>query len=134
MMESTGELEVADRGGNVRVLRFNRPERLNALSDEIRERMSRAVVDAEQGGTIRVLVLEGVGRAFSVGADLKNPTVHASESISDSIKMFIPGNDIIPGSRLPMIAAVHGYCCGGGWEAAPSCDALLCTADAQLWG
>lgn len=128
------ELLVEDTDEGIRFLTLNRPERLNALSRGINEGIAQAFTDAERRGDIRVLVLRGAGdRAFSVGADLKEPTTHASENVADAIEMFLPGRDIIPPCRLPVIASVHGYCCGAGFEIALACDILVCSEAALFW-
>jgi enoyl-CoA hydratase len=126
-------LIVEDIADSIRVITLNRPERLNALSRAMVAGLERAFADADQGGRIRVIVLRGAGRAFSVGADLREPTTHATESVADALEMFLPGRDILPTCRLPIIASVHGYCCGAGFEIALACDMLVCSESAQFW-
>lgn len=136
LANSTGtDLLVKDLEGGVRLLSFNRPESHNAFNKGIRDGMRDAIGSAERDG-VRVFVITGAGdRAFSVGADLKDSSTHASEDVSDSIEMFIPtpGRDVMPRTRLPVIAAVHGYCCGAGWELALAADILLCSESAAFW-
>ncbi|MCK9517454.1 MAG: enoyl-CoA hydratase/isomerase family protein [Dehalococcoidia bacterium] len=121
-----------DLPSGVRTLALNRPERLNALSREINAGIREGFETAERDG-IRCIVIHGEGRAFSVGADLKESTTHSAEGIADALDMFYPGKDIAPSCRVPVIAAVHGYCCGGGWELALAADICVATEDARFW-
>ncbi len=127
-----GALLSTDLPSGVRVLTLNRPERLNALSREINAGIREGFATAERDG-IRCIVIQSEGRAFSVGADLKEPTTHSAEGIADALDMFYPGQDIAPPCRVPVIAAVHGYCCGGGWELALAADICVASEDARFW-
>ncbi|MGE5596686.1 MAG: enoyl-CoA hydratase/isomerase family protein [Hyphomicrobiales bacterium] len=126
------ELLAEDVGGGVRVLTLNRPDRLNALSPGIGQGIREAFETVLDGG-VRCIVIQGAGRSFSVGADLKEPATHSADSIADGLDMFFPGKDIAPACRVPVIAAVHGYCCGGGWELALAADICVATADSRFW-
>src|SRR6185437_7603126 len=109
IVQLSPELLVEDTAEGVRIVTMNRPERLNALSPGMRAGMRAAYADAEQGGRIHAIVLRGAGkRAFSIGADLKEPKTHASEDIGQSFSMFVTVEVIMPECRLPVIAAVHG--------------------------
>ncbi|MCC7366553.1 MAG: enoyl-CoA hydratase/isomerase family protein [Dehalococcoidia bacterium] len=127
------DLLTRDLPSGVRILTFNRPERFNALSPDINAGI-RAAFDSVEDDGIRCIVFRGEGpRAFSVGADLKVETTHAADAVPDATDMFFPGKDIMPPCRVPVIAAVHGYCCGGGWELALAADICIATEDAEFW-
>lgn len=126
------ELLSQDLAGGVRLLTLNRPERLNALSRGINLGLRHAFETAATDG-IRCVLLQGSGRAFSVGADLKEATTHATDSLRDGLDMFFPGKDIAPACPVPVISAVHGFCCGGGWELALAADICVATANARFW-
>ena len=73
---------------NVAVVTMNRPERLNAMGVEGGRENQLALQQAEDDPEIRAVILTGAGRAFSVGADLKDQRTHASESAVESLSMF----------------------------------------------
>jgi enoyl-CoA hydratase len=69
-----------ERKGAVALISFNRPERLNAWSPDLAAALLARLREAEADESVRGVVLTGVGRAFSAGADLKNPKTHTVES------------------------------------------------------
>lgn len=132
----TSDILVEDIGDGVRRIELNRPDRHNATSRAMRLGLNAAIEDAERGKDVRVLLITGAGeKSYSVGADLKDSGTHSSEDVGDSMGMFIPSpnQDAIPRTRLPIISAVHGYCCGAGFEMALASDIVLCSETAQFW-
>jgi enoyl-CoA hydratase/carnithine racemase len=80
---------------------------------------------------VRVVVLRGKGeRAFSAGADIAGFVGGGSDS--DRPGGIQPAADLIESVRVPVIAAIHGYCLGGGLEIALACDFRIAHRDAQL--
>ena len=76
-MASAEDAVVSERKGSVALISFNRPERLNAWSPDISAGLLQCLREAEEDEAVRGVVLTGVGRAFSAGADLKNPATHS---------------------------------------------------------
>jgi enoyl-CoA hydratase/carnithine racemase len=77
----------------------------------------------------RVVVLRGRGeRAFSAGADISGFTGSEGESAGEVQRLA----DLIEAAPVPVIAAIHGYCLGGGLELALACDLRIAQVDAQL--
>ncbi|MCB0832316.1 MAG: enoyl-CoA hydratase/isomerase family protein [Bacteroidetes bacterium] len=123
-----------ERNSPVFHIRFNRPERLNAVNQDLYKEFLAAMDAAEQDETIRVVVLAGEGRAFCVGADLKD---HAQGKRSDKEKEAYTKLEQrvclrIQQSAKPFIAAVHGYALGAGAEIALACDFVVMTESAQI--
>jgi enoyl-CoA hydratase / 3-hydroxyacyl-CoA dehydrogenase len=99
---------------------------LNVIGTEIAGVLDRAL--DEIGDETRVLVLRGVGdRAFSAGADISG--FRASDGGARGLQQLA---DRIEAAPVPVIAAIHGYCLGGGLELALGCDLRIATRDAQL--
>ena len=83
------------------------------------------------GDDVRAVVLRGRGeRAFSAGADITGFVGGASEG--DRPAGIQPVADLIEAAPVPVVAAIHGYCLGGGLEIALACDFRIATHDAQL--
>jgi len=99
---------------------------VNAINDEVRARIREALEDPGEG--TRVLVLRGRGeRAFSAGADIS-----AFKSSEGGARAIQETADLIEAAPLPVVAAIHGYCVGGGLEIALGCDLRVAHVDAQL--
>ena len=108
---------------------LNRPEALNAINRAVRDGLDRAWSDFAADPGARVAVLSGAGgRAFSAGADLKERTV-TDQGPAEIRWAHGPRERTI---RKPIIAAIDGYCFGGGFELALSCDIRITTPRAQF--
>lgn len=110
------------------------PEKMNALGDEILLEMQHALDAVEANPEIRALVITGSGRAFSSGFDL-SPREKPFTTVQDWREHARLGNETflkIWRSRLPVVAAVNGFCLGGGCELSMVCDFTLAADDAQF--
>lgn len=133
-MGVSGELIVREEvlPGVVR-LRFNRPDKLNALSLPMLRSFERQLDEIAVDTTTRVVVLDGAGdRAFVAGADIEEYRGgrHAEFSAYqfESRRIF----DKLEALSKPTIASVRGYALGGGFELVLCCDILLCSHKAQF--
>ena len=123
--------------GPVRRLTLNRPDRLNALSGELVERLSEAVAEAAGDGDVRVVVLRGAGRAFCAGYDLKEEAEHEAEHGPLDVAAWREelAHDVLRMLELfdcpkPIVAEVHGYCLAGGCDLMMMCDLAVASDDA----
>jgi enoyl-CoA hydratase len=124
------EIVQSERHGAVALLRLNRPEALNALSDEVLTALCVALDAVEESEDVRCVALCGAGRAFAAGAD-----VAALRGLSPAEVLGGARGERwqrLRSSRLPVIAAVHGWCLGGGCELALTCDIVLAAEDARF--
>jgi enoyl-CoA hydratase len=125
------ELVVSERDGAVAAVTMNRPERLNALNDELIAGVVTALEEADRDPEIRAIVLTGSEKAFAAGADIgQMSTATATEMYEarERIEMW----DRIRAVRTPIVAAVSGYCLGGGNELALACDLIVSSPSAQF--
>jgi len=125
------ELVLTEREGAIAVVLLNRPEALNALSDALMEELVDALQELDRDDSVRAIVLGGSERAFAAGADI------GELSQSSAIELFYQRRverwDSIRSIWKPLVAAVSGFCLGGGCELAMSCD-LIVASETALFG
>lgn len=122
------------KAGRYAEIRFNRPHRLNAVVTEFYSEMMEALDLAEHDGDVATIVLTGEGRAFCVGADMKE---HGKGERTDLEKLnyLTLGNDVcqrIYEHPKVIIAAVNGFALGAGCEMSVSADFILMKETAQI--
>lgn len=116
----------------IATLSFNRPEKLNALNQEMTGELRQALDEVSQDPAIRVLIISGQGRAFMAGADVKtflglNP--FGARRFIQRAHDFLFRLEALD---IPVIAAVHGFALGAGFEIALACDFIYAAEDAKL--
>ena len=123
-----------ERAPGVVRLVLNRPERLNAVSEQLYERLLEELADAETDPDARAIVLAGEGRAFCAGADQKAHAEGARTRAQQEryVELGWRVCERIQRCRTPVIAAVHGYALGAGAEIATSADYIVISQDAQM--
>lgn len=130
-VEKMNEILLLEKKGAVAVLTLNRPEALNALSDELVEEMVSSLERLDRDPEVRVMILTGGEKCFAAGADIKEM---AEASVADMLR----SDRLAKWERMrkiskPVIAAVSGYALGGGCELALSCD-LIVAAETAVFG
>jgi enoyl-CoA hydratase len=127
MDENVIQTEVHERAG---LVRLNRPQALNALNWAVMEALIGALeaFDADPG--IGAMVITGNERAFAAGADIKEMAEASSIEmlLNDRIGLW----DRLASIRKPVIAAVSGWCLGGGNELAMACDMIVASETAKF--
>jgi enoyl-CoA hydratase len=112
----------------VRRLTLNRPERLNALNRDLVTELTKAITEAGDAETVRVVILRANGPAFCAGADLDEHF-----KADDSMDIGRSGLwDRLESLRVPVIAAVHGWAITGGFLLAYCCDLVVASDDARF--
>src|SRR6266498_4579589 len=124
------ELILVERDDPIAVVLLNRPNALNALSDELMEELVTALEELDREEAVRCIVLGGSERAFAAGADIAE--LARSSAIDLYYQRRIERWDAIRGLWTPLVAAVSGYCLGGGCELAMSCDLIVASESAQF--
>ena len=135
LYKSPTEYLLCDVNNRVLTITLNRPKAMNALRPEMFDGIKALVTQAEGDSNIAVIVLEGAGRAFSAGVDLKvlqgfDPKAGKIGDIFD--KPAAEAWGIIRKSRCPVIAKVHGACFTGALEMALHCDFIFTTVDTKF--
>jgi enoyl-CoA hydratase/carnithine racemase len=128
--------------GPVLLLTLNRPDQMNAISRELEAELHEALRLAEGDDEIRAIVLTGAGSAFSAGYDLSKDEVPGQQQrrSRDVLKRWWDGDMTAPSKHLalmrldkPIIAAVNGWCLGGGmWYAL--CSDITIASDRAVFG
>jgi enoyl-CoA hydratase len=125
------ELVLVERDPPVVVVTMNRLDRLNALNDELIGLVVAAFEAADRDEAVRCIVLAGGDKAFAAGADIGQMAT-ASAMDMYSLRDRIDAWDRIRNVRTPIVAAVSGYCLGGGNELAMACDLIVSSPTAQF--
>lgn len=124
------QLIMTQQEGPVAILRLNRPDVLNALNIPLMDQLITSVEAYDQDPGVRCMIITGNERAFAAGADIKEM---AEASVVD---MYERNNlarwERIKRVRKPIIAAVSGFCLGGGCELAMHCDILIASETARF--
>jgi enoyl-CoA hydratase len=119
-----------ERNEPIAVVLLNRPKQLNALSGALMDELVAALRELDDDDRIRCIVLGGDERAFAAGADV------AELAAATPIELY--GNrrierwDAVRTLRTPLVAAVSGYCLGGGCELAMTCDIVVASETARF--
>ncbi|MFD9666172.1 enoyl-CoA hydratase/isomerase family protein [Rhodococcus sp. NPDC059968] len=135
MTTSTDDLVRTEHRGEVAWLTINRPKKLNALSVELMQELSQALTVAEADPAIKVVVLQGGEKAFSVGYDIAQEVemgVSTAEQWHAGLTNNIGLSMQVWRLKKPVIAAVSGWCLAGGCELAMACDLIIAADDAQF--
>ena len=122
-----------DRDGHVATITYHRPESLNAINGELRQDLNAAWERFREDEDAWVGIVTGAGRAFCVGADLKDGRGSVGEWPGTfweipTVNSFESGLEI----WKPTIAAVPGYCLGYGLTAVLRCDFVIAADDAEF--
>lgn len=121
-------VEIAD---GICVIRLNRPEALNALNATMMMELAQAFSAADHDQAVRCLVITGSEKAFAAGADIREM---ATKTYADAFggDFFAADADALSRIRKPVIAAVSGFCLGGGCELAMIADFIIAAETAKF--
>jgi enoyl-CoA hydratase len=132
-----------ERRGHVARVTLSDPDRLNALGPEFWDGMAPTFAAIDADPHVRCVVLDGEGRAFTSGLDVVRmvprlpidlqasaPDGLRQHQLHELIRRMQAAVTVVERCRVPVIAAIHGYCLGGGIDLVTACDIRLCAADA----
>lgn len=122
-----------ERRGPIAVLTLDRPAALNALTWEMYEGLSETCDHVEVDDRVQVLVLRGAGKAFAAGTDVRllRDVTSAERAIryEGHVEHCLAR---LEDMQKPTVAAIRGYCAGGGAAIALACDIRVASSDAQF--
>jgi enoyl-CoA hydratase len=121
---------LVERDGFVATVRLNRPKQLNALSGEVMGALVSALQELDADPGVRAIVVAGNERAFAAGADVAELAAGTPISLYENRR--IDAWDSIRDLRTPLVAAVSGFCLGGGCELAMLCDIVVASESAKF--
>jgi len=121
--------------GSIARITLNRPEKRNALNEDLVTALKGAMRQADDDEATRAVVINGAGKDFCAGADLQALQRIASASVSENVadahvlsELF----ELIRQVSVPVIAAVHGRALAGGCGLASACDIILASSSARF--
>ena len=125
-----GDTVLYERDGHVATITYNRPEALNAINGDLRRDLDAAWLTFRDDEDAFVAIVTGAGRAFSAGADLRDPAAINAPSYWEwpSLNSLESGLEI----WKPIIAAVNGYCLGFALTLVAACDFVIASDRAQF--
>lgn len=123
---------IVERKGPIGVVRFNRPEQLNAMNRVFMDEIIDAFAELNRDDGVGAVVVTGNGRAFMAGADIKE---YAAQTDEQFLAFQERGWELYKqaerGSK-PFVAMVNGYALGGGFEIVCACDLVVASEDAKF--
>lgn len=119
---------ILEKEENIAVITFNRPDAMNALNNQTRAEFREAIADVAADDAIKVLILTGNGKAFVAGSDIKEFNKTTPYDAHNITRL----GEMVSKLEKPVIAAVNGFCLGGGCEIAMGCDIIIASEKARF--
>ena len=119
---------IFEKEENIAIITFNRPEAMNALNNQTRAEFRAAIDDVASDDEVKVLILTGSGKAFVAGSDIKEFNA-TTPFAAHNIRRL---GEMVEQLEKPVIAAVNGFCLGGGNEIAMACDIIIASEKAKF--
>jgi len=124
---------LVDRQDPIAVFTLNRPDKLNALNEEVFRELIDAVDAIDRTPAVRAVIVTGAGdRAFAAGADIAAMTEMSSAEAKKFAELGHRVGTALESARIPFIAAVNGFALGGGCELAMACDFIYASDKAKI--
>lgn len=120
---------LVDKQDGIATVTLNRPDKLNALNQELRLAFCHAMQALRADPDVCAVIITGAGRAFCVGLDLRELGTRASGIRDEGNVTFIT---VIDDMEVPVIGAINGFAITGGFEMALACDIMIAAEEAQF--
>lgn len=132
MPSTTAPAVLYDKDGAVAILSLNRPQMLNAYNVAMRDALFEGLRAAADDPEVRAVILRGNGPAFCTGGDVSEFGSAPSPTAARDVRWRRDVWGLLRSLPKPVIAAVHGYAVGGGFEMALLCDLCIAAEDARF--
>jgi len=119
---------IYEKEKSIAIITFNRPEAMNALNNQTRAEFRQAIDDVAADEDVNVLILTGSGKAFVAGSDIKEFNKTTPYMAHNILRL----GEMVEKLEKPVIAAVNGFCLGGGCEIAMGCDIIIASEKAKF--
>ena len=129
-MPATYETILTEIHGPVVLIRINRPKARNALNSTVLKELTEALEAYDNDPEVGAMVITGDDQAFAAGADIKE--MADATAVQMLTRSHIPQFDRVRAIHKPVIAAVSGWCLGGGNELAMACDMIIASETARF--
>jgi enoyl-CoA hydratase/carnithine racemase len=124
---------IVERQGPAAIVRFNRPDKQNALSSEVLNAVDTTLAEIGEDPAVRGIVMTGNEKVFSTGGDLKEAlATDTMPAVRAWLDCFARANARIESVGKPVIAAIEGFCLTGGLEIALCCDIRIAATNAKF--
>jgi 2-(1,2-epoxy-1,2-dihydrophenyl)acetyl-CoA isomerase len=131
-MKMTNQDLVVEKLGPILSLTLNRPQSLNAFSADMIIGLKEAIKKAQNDEEIQVIVLSGAGRSFSAGGDVKTMGQAKGAQVYEHIGKLNELILLMKDTEKPIIAAVHGFAAGAGFNLVLACDLIVAAEDSKF--
>ncbi len=126
------ECIIYEKKNMIGLIKLNRPKVLNAMNRLFWVEMQDVLEMAKKDNDVKALIITGVGRAFSTGADLKDSKDRSIEDYRIYLESLQEASKKIIRFEKPTIAAINGYALGSGYELALACDIRIAAKEALI--
>lgn len=123
---------IVQQRGPILELILNRPDRMNALNEELLNELLQALEAGKDDKSVHIIVISGAGRTFCSGRDIK--TMEVADPVEVHREIGVLNNCILLMKSIekPILAAVHGYAAGAGFSLALACDLIIASEDSHF--